>query len=130
MLIVNFQKIKEMKKIDKNKISDVIAKPSHPKIEQIKHNDKLNSLEVNELKFELTNVENQLLTPSTEIFDKKLNKFEILKKREDIEHELSKIIKKIGNQRKKPLSPKRQLEIELSLNRINIIRESKHSFIK
>ena len=75
MLIVNFQKIKEMKKIDKNKISDVIAKPSHPKIEQIKHNDKLNSLEVNELKFELTNVENQLLTPSTEIFDKKLNKF-------------------------------------------------------
>ena len=125
MLIVNFQKIKEMKKLDKNKIIDSITKSSHQKNEKQKNNEKISSLEIKEFKYQISNVENQLLTPFTESDDKQLNKFKLFNKREDIENVLTKIIRKIGNQKKKPLSPKRQLDIEISLNKINNIRESK-----
>lgn len=112
-----------MKKLNKNKLIDSIHKQNL--IKENKNFDKANTVEVQKLKFELNNIEKEVMSSAVEVHEKRLNKFKLLeKKEEEIENVLTKLMKKIGNHRKKPLSPKKQLEIEISLNKINKIRES------
>ena len=121
MLIVWFQKIKEIKKIDKNKLIDNSIKPSQKNL----INERSTSNNIKEFKFNINNNNENRLLSSKYQNENKFNKFKMLNTREDIENVLSKIIIKIGNQQKNEMSPVRELEIDSSLNKINNLRESK-----
>ena len=100
MLIVWFQKIKEIKKIDKNKLIDNSIKPSQKNL----INERSTSNDFKEFKFNINNNENQILS-SKYLIENKFNRFKMINTKEDIENVLSNIISKIGNQQKNEMSP-------------------------
>ena len=123
MLIVNFQKIKEIKKKNNKKLIDNIIAKASPQRFEVQKIEKLNLLQVKKLKIEIKNFEKDLISSSLERYEKRFNKFNE-QKEEDFENVLAKLMRKIGSHRKKPLSHKNQIDFEITLNKLTNLRKS------
>jgi len=125
MLIVNYQKVKELKKINRNKIIESLTKNNVHKSEQAKNSEKSTVLNNQKIKLDLNLLDKDIYIPIIEKLDKQIINHKNLERNEDdVDNVLTKLMKKIGSNRKKQFSPKGQIEIEFSMNKINKIKES------